>query len=60
MAANTTGNKDLDCIRTNNLCLEIFNLSKLLLKNNGSIVSKIFMGQDFLKLKKKAKTYFKK
>ena len=60
MAANTTGNKDLDCIRTNNLCLEIINLSKLLLKNNGSIVSKIFMGQDFLEIKKKAKTYFKK
>ena len=60
MAANTTGNKDLDCIRTNNLCLEIFNLSKLLLKNNGSIVSKIFMGQDFLKLKKKLKHISKK
>ena len=60
MAANTTGNKDLDCIRTNNLCLEIINFSKLLLKNNGSIVSKIFMGQDFLEIKKKAKTYFKK
>ena len=43
-----------------NLCLEIINLSKLLLKNNGSIVSKIFMGQDFLEIKKKAKTYFKK
>ena len=60
MAANTTGNKDLDCIRTNNLCLEIINLSTLILKNNGSIVSKIFMGQDFLEIKKKAKTYFKK
>ena len=60
MAANTTGNKDLDCIRTNNLCLEIINLSTLLLKNNGSIVSKIFMGQDFLEIIKKAKTYFKK
>lgn len=60
MAANTTGNKDLDCIRTNNLCLEIINLSTLLLKNNGSIVSKIFMGQDFLEIKKKAKKYFKK
>ena len=60
MAANTTGNKDLDCIRTNNLCLEIINLSTLLLKNNGSIVSKIFMGQDFLEIKKEAKTYFKK
>ena len=60
MAANTTGNKDLDCIRTNNLCLEIINLSTLLLKNNGSIVSKIFMGPDFLEIKKKAKKYFKK
>ena len=60
MAANTTGNKDLDCIRTNNLCLEIINLSTLLLKNNGSIVSKIFMGQDFLEIKKKLKHISKK
>ena len=60
MAANTTGNKDLDCIRTNNLCLETINLSIDFLKDNGSIISKIFMGQDFLEIKKIAKKKFKK
>ena len=28
MAANTTGSKSLDAIRTNQLCLEIINFSK--------------------------------
>ena len=28
MASNTTGNKGLDCIRTNQLCLDILDFSK--------------------------------
>ena len=28
MASNTTGNKSLDCIRTNQLCLDILEFSK--------------------------------
>ena len=28
MASNTTGNKSLDCIRTNQLCLDILDFSK--------------------------------
>ena len=32
MAADTTGNKSLDCIRTNQLCAEVINLSRKILK----------------------------
>ena len=59
MAADTTGNKSLDCIRTNQLCAEVINLSRKILKKNGVIVSKLFMGEDFLEVKQKAKSLFK-
>ena len=59
MAADTTGNKSLDSIRTNQLCLEILHLSPKVLVSNGVFVSKAFMGDDFDEIKKKAKTLFK-
>ena len=60
MAADTTGNKSVDCIRTNNLCTEVINFSLKILKNNGTLVSKLFMGEDFLEVKNYAKKKFKK
>ena len=60
MAANTTGNKNLDCIRTNLLCAEVINFSFNMLKNKGILVAKIFMGEDFLEVKALAKKKFKK
>ena len=60
MAANTTGNRSLDSIRTNQLCSEIINLSKELLKPKGVLVSKLFMGEDFIEVKNLAKSVFKK
>ena len=60
MAANTTGNKNLDCIRTNQLCLDILYFSKKILNKNGVLVSKLFMGEDFEEIKATAKKYFKK
>ncbi len=59
MAADTTGNKSLDSIRTNQLCLEILHLSPKVLVSNGVFVSKVFMGDDFDEIKKLAKTLFK-
>ena len=59
MAANTTGNKSLDSIRTNQLCLEILNLSSKILIPDGVFVSKVFMGEDFDEIIKLAKTLFK-
>ena len=60
MAANTTGNKDLDCIRTNELCMEALKFSLNVLDNNGVIISKLFNGQDFEAVKKFALSNFKK
>ena len=59
MAADTTGNKSLDCIRTNQLCSEALNLSSMILKSNGVFVSKVFMGDDFIEVKNLAKSLFK-
>ena len=60
MAADTTGNKSLDCIRTNQLCAEIIDFSTGILKPKGVLVSKLFMGDDFLEVKKLANLKFKK
>jgi len=59
MAADTTGNKSLDCIRTNQLSIEVINFSTKILKKNGVIVTKLFMGEDFLEVKQVAKSLFK-
>ncbi len=58
MAADTTGNKDLDCIRTNAICAEVIEFSSSVLKDSGVVISKIFNGQDFLNVKKLAKSKF--
>ena len=60
MAADTTGNKDLDSIRTNSICIEVLNFSSKILNSKGILVSKIFMGQDFELVKKEAKKKFNK
>jgi 23S rRNA (uridine2552-2'-O)-methyltransferase len=60
MAADTTGNKSLDCIRTNQLCLQVLEFSKKVLGKNGTVVSKLFMGEDFEEIKLNAKKNFKK
>ncbi len=60
MAENTTGNKNLDCIRTNSLCLQVIDFSTKILKKEGVLVSKLFMGEEFLEVKQMAKKIFKK
>ena len=60
MAADTTGNKSLDSIRTNQLCADIIHFSKEILKPKGVLVSKLFMGEDFIEVKNLAKSVFKK
>ena len=42
MAADTTGSKSLDSIRTNQLCLDVVHFSKTLLKPKGVLISKLF------------------
>ena len=60
MAADTTGNKSLDAIRTNLLCENVIYFSRELLKPMGVLVCKVFMGEDFIKVKDLAKSMFKK
>jgi len=60
MAANTTGNQSLDSIRTNQLCAEVIYFSKHTLKPKGVLVSKLFMGEDFIEVKNLAKSTFEK
>jgi len=60
MASDTTGNKSLDSIRTNQLCADIIYYSKNILKPKGVLVSKLFMGEDFIEVKNLAKSIFKK
>jgi|TARA_B100002051_G_C16718017_1_gene630622 23S rRNA (uridine2552-2'-O)-methyltransferase len=58
MAADTTGNKDLDCIRTNALCAEVINFSSSVVKDNGVVIAKLFNGKDFLDVKNLAENKF--
>ena len=59
MAADTTGNKSLDSIRTNQLCSESLGFASKILKPQGVFVSKLFMGEDFIEVKNLAKHTFK-
>ena len=59
MAVNTTGNRDLDAIKTNSIALDVINLSKVILKPKSSLLVKIFSGKDENILIKNAKDSFK-
>ena len=59
MAADTTGSKALDSIRTNQLCADTINFAKKTLKPKGVLISKLFMGEDFIEVKNLAKSIFK-
>jgi len=60
MAANTSGNKDLDSYRTGKLCLDSMNLAQEILSTEGVFLSKLFMGSIFNEINEKAKKTFKK
>ena len=60
MAANTTGNKNLDSYKTGELCIEAMDLAQKVLREDGVFLSKIFMGSIFGEIIKKAGKYFKK
>ena len=60
MAADTTGNKNLDSYRTGELCLRGMDLAFKILNKDGVFLSKLFMGSIFAEIHKKANKYFKK
>lgn len=59
MAANTTGNKGVDHIRTSALVEEAFNFSLKILKEGGTFIAKVFQGGTEPQLFKKMKDNFK-
>ena len=60
LAANTTGNKNLDSYKTGELCLKAMDLAKNILHQDGVFLSKVFMGSIFDEINKKANEIFKK
>ena len=59
MASNTTGNKELDSLRTGNLCLNALEFSRKILKTDAYFISKVFMGAIFKEIQIRAKEIFK-
>ena len=59
MAVNTTGIKNVDAIQTGELCMEAMIFSKDILLQEGSFISKIFMGGSFNEIVAKGKEIFK-
>ena len=60
MAANTSGNKELDTYRTGQLCLDAMGFATKILTKEGVFLSKIFMGSTFKDINEKAKKCFKR
>ena len=60
MAANTSGNKDLDSIQTGELCTNAMNLAFNILDSDGIFISKLFMGISYNEIYTNAKKKFKK
>ena len=60
MAANTSGNKNLDSYKMGELCLRGMDLAQKILNQDGVFLSKLFMGSIFVEIHKKANEYFKK
>ena len=60
MAANTSGNKNLDSYKTGELCLKSMDLASKILNQNGVFLAKFFMGSIFQEIKAKATKYFRK
>ena len=59
IASDTTGNKSLDSIRTNQLCAEAINFSSKRFKKEGMFISKLFTSEDSIEGKNLAKSIFK-
>ena len=60
MAANTSGNKNLDSYKMGELCLRGMDLAQRILHQDGVFLSKLFMGSIFIEIHKRANKYFKK
>ncbi|WP_300457694.1 RlmE family RNA methyltransferase [Desulfobacula sp.] len=59
MAPSTTGRKDVDALKSFELCHMALTVAKDLLVQNGNFVCKIFQGNDFNAFQKSVKSKFK-
>ncbi len=59
MAPSTTGNKDVDAVKSYNLCMSAFFIVKEHLNLDGIFICKIFQGEDFKKFSNLLKKNFK-
>ena len=57
MAANTSGNKNLDSYRTGELCMKAMDLAMKVMHKEGVFVSKVFMGSIFTEIDAKVAKY---
>ena len=57
---NTTGNKDINYLKTLNLVEFAYNLCQKNLKNDGVFITKIFQGKEEPKFFNELKKHFKK
>ena len=60
IAADTSGNSNLDSYRTGELCLRAMDLAQKILHKDGVFLSKLFMGSIFLEINRKANQCFNK
>ena len=60
MAPSTTGNKNVDAVRSAALAATAFRLAGQVLKPDGAAAVKVFMGQDFPELMAEVKAGFKR
>lgn len=60
IAVNTSGSKNLDSYKTNTVCLNVLEFSKLILSGKGKVLCKFFNGELDKELIAYAKTYFNK
>ena len=59
MAVNTSGNKNLDSIVTGELSIKAMVFAEEILKLDGKLVTKFFMGSSFNEIISEAKKYFR-
>ena len=58
LAPKTSGNKDLDAEKSIQLSYKALEIARLVLKQNGNFLVKVFQGPDFESLLKEIKKYF--
>ncbi|KKP40555.1 MAG: 50S rRNA methyltransferase [Candidatus Peregrinibacteria bacterium GW2011_GWF2_33_10] len=57
-APNTSGIHEVDCSKSEEICLQVLEIAKKYLRKNGSLIMKIFQGEDYGKVVNQTKEIF--